>query len=309
MSTCLVTLLVMETLHVIRRFLFCLLTVAAFGQSFHYPAQPPRDLPPAAQKVAKAWFDALRADDWKTVARLGAPYTSVAYSAKDGGTDIRFFKGFTHYAAFLVAPKSGGKALDHILSAYREVPDQGEICYQAGRLLLENDRPAEAIRPLEDAVRLYPFPSARVDLAIALNGAGRSSEALPRLQQLDREFPDNRRIRFDLAWALTSLHRQGEAAVVLQGLVAKDPKDAHAHQELGFVLIDLGKPVEAIVHLKASASLQPKDYHPWSEMVTAFLALNQVSEARMAMEKARTLGAPESLVTALKREIQDREPR
>jgi len=309
MSTCLVTLFVMETLNVIRRFLFSLLTVAAFGQSFHYPAQPPRDLPPAAQKVAKAWFDALRADDWKTVARLGAPYTSVAHSPKDGGTDIRFFKGFTHYAAFMVDPESGKKALNHILSAYREVPDQGEICYQAGRLLLESGRPAEAIRPLEDAVRLYPFPGARVDLAVALNGAGRSNEALPKLQQLDREFPDNRRIRYDMAWALTSLHRAGEAVPILQGLVLKDPKDAGAHQELGFILIDLGKPAEAISHLKASANLQPTDYRPWSEMVTAYLALNQVAEARSAAEKARKLGAPDSVVKALRQEIQDRKPK
>lgn len=288
-----------------RRLLATLMAVAAFGQSFHFPSRPPQELPPAARKIVKAWFEALRAEDWKTVARLGAPYASAGRASGNETADFRFFKGFTHYAAFRVARDSGGKALDPILRAYREVPDQGEICYQAGHLLLDDDRCVEAIPPLEAAVRLNPFPDARVDLAVALNGAGRSREALPMLQQLDREFPGHRRIRFDLAWALTSLHRQGEAAVVLQGLVDKDPKDAHAHQELGFVLIDLGRAAEAIVHLKASASLLPRDYRPWCELVTANLKLHRVPAAREAMEEARRRGAPQPTLKALQRDIQD----
>lgn len=281
-----------------------ILASALLGQSFRYPAKPPQDLPAKARIVSEAWFKALNADDLKTVARLGAPFLRASHEPLDRGKDFRFFKGMTHYARFTLAPQGSSGSLSEILAAYAYAPEQGEICYQAGHALLGADRFQEAIPPLRDAVRIYPFPNARVDLAVALNGGGHPEEALPMLEALDVAFPGLRRIQYERANCLVSLKRFTEAEPILNTLAAKDPKDGSALQELAYVLIELGRPAEALPHLTACAKLRPQDPGPWIERVEAHLQLHQIPEAEVALAEVARRSPPARVMEVLKHNIQ-----
>ena len=274
------------------------------GQSFVIPGDPPKDIPVSAQKMAKEWHAALVKDDWKSVARIGSPFLGRKHTPKDGGKDFRFFKGYTYYAKYLISPVASQIAMDSIQNAYRELPDQGEICYQAGHLLLLRDHPKEAVKPLEDAVRLYPFPDARVDLAVALNGSGRHLEAFERLSILDRDFPKHRRIRFELAHCMVSLNRPVEALPILEELALKDPKDLGAQKELAYVLTELGRPGEAVPHLQAAAALAPNDPAPWVELAYAYLMFKQTKEAESAISEAKHRNASPELIKVMQHNLQ-----
>lgn len=280
------------------------LASAALGQSFRYPANPPQDLPAEARLISAAWFKALQRDDFKTVARLGTPFLGWSHPAQDGGNDFRFFKGMTHFARFATAPEEDSTHLPDLLAAYACAPEQGEICYQAGHALLKAGRFQEALPPLRDAVRIYPFPDARVDLAVALNGGGRATEALPMLEALDSAFPGLRRIQYERANCLVSLKRFQEAEPILSALIAKDPNDSGAHQELAYVLIELHRPKEALPHLAACARLQPQDPNPWIERVEAHLQLHQIPEAEAACREVARRSPSSRVLAALERRIQ-----
>lgn len=279
------------------------IALSAMGQSFVIPGNPPKDIPVTAQKIVKKWHAALMKDDWKSVARIGSPFLSNKHTPKDGGKDFRFFKGYTYYAKYLVSPVSGQTAMDSIQNAYRELPDQGEICYQAGHLLLLRDHPKEAVKPLEDAVRLYPFPDARVDLAVALNGSGRHQEAYERLLILDRDFPKHRRIRFEMAHCLVSLKRPSEGLPILEELTLMDPKDIGAQKELAYVLTELERPKDAIPHLQTAAALVPKDPAPWVELAYAYLMLQQTKEAELAITEAKHRNASPELIKVMQHNL------
>lgn len=281
-----------------------IIPLALAGQSAIIPNDPPADLPKGAQRVAKAWHAALLKDDYKVMVHLGGPFLNQPHQSKDGGRDLKFFRGYTHFAKFALAEPSSQAALDSILKAYQQLPDQGEICYQAGHALLKRNRAAEAVRPLEDAVRIYPFPDARVDLAVAWNGSGRHKEALESLQLLDQAFPDHRRIRFEMAHCLVSLNRPGEALPILQQLVQKDAKDVGALQELAYVLTELKRPAEAVPHLRAAVGLVPKDPAPWVELVEAYMSLGRKAEAQKAAVEAERRGASPALMRAVNLRIQ-----
>jgi tetratricopeptide (TPR) repeat protein len=63
-----------------------------------------------------------------------------------------------------------------------------------GQVLLMENRPADAIAPLEKTIGLEPgIAGGRLTLASAYLGAGRSDDAKRQLQQLLREHPDDQR--------------------------------------------------------------------------------------------------------------------
>lgn len=281
-----------------------LMASAMLGQSFRYPSKAPLDLPEGARRISEAWFNALNADDLKSVARLGTPFLRTSHPSLDGGKDFRFFKGMSHYARFTLAPEGSPESLADILAAYGNAPEQGEICYQAGHALLKANRYQEAIHPLRDAVRIYPFPDARVDLAVALNAGGHPSEALPMLVALDQAFPGLRRIQYERAHCLVSLKRFSEAEPILSALTTRDPKDAAAHQELAFVLIELHRPAEALPHLDACTKLNPQDPNPWVERVEAHLHLNQIPEAEAALAEVARRSPSARVLEVLRHNIQ-----
>src|SRR5215470_3552689 len=90
-----------------------------------------------------------------------------------------------------------------------------------GYSLLMQERPSEAIEPLEKAFRSLRDPAIETQLAIALRKAGRTDEALSRLTRAVKRKPVFPAAIHELGFLLHSLDRTDEAISVLKsGIVA-----------------------------------------------------------------------------------------
>ena len=85
-----------------------------------------------------------------------------------------------------------------------------------GYALLMQDRASEAIAPLEKAFRSLRDPAIETQLAIALRKAGRTEDALVRLQRTAKQVPVFPAAIHELGYLLNSLGRVDEAIEVLK---------------------------------------------------------------------------------------------
>lgn len=138
-------------------------------------------------------LDALRA--WvECLARTGALKRADELLARRAATD-----GGRLYTEALVqvasSPARLTTALGQLERAGKRWPDQAEIPYRAGVLLLADDRPAEAILQLERASSIDDTADAAVARAHALLDLGRTAEALALARRVPRLKPGPRALK------------------------------------------------------------------------------------------------------------------
>src|SRR5512140_656567 len=95
-------------------------------------------------------------------------------------------------------------------------PNHSNALHIYGYALLMQDRPRDAIAPLEKALRSLRDPAIDTQLAIALRKAGRTEDALVRLQRTAKQVPVFPAAIHELGYLLNSLGRVDEAIEVLK---------------------------------------------------------------------------------------------
>lgn len=164
--------------------------------------------------------------------------------------------------------------------------------YGLGMLLLQTDRPGEAVECLRvthevdpgnmavlhalgvamavagqtgDAVAIFRDLAERAPQAVPvlstlghlLLGLGLNEEAAGVLQRAAALAPDSVPVLTDLAQALSSLKRYEDALVCHQHLVTLDPDEAANHNNLGLTLLMLGRPADAMAHFTRAVECDP----------------------------------------------------
>jgi Flp pilus assembly protein TadD len=104
-----------------------------------------------------------------------------------------------------------------------------------GRALLMQNRAADAIVPLERAVRRSDDPASETELAIALAAVGRRDEALDQLRQTTARRPPFPPAFVEHGGQLAKIGRLEEAVAVLESGLALVPDAVDLRMELGFV--------------------------------------------------------------------------
>jgi tetratricopeptide (TPR) repeat protein len=104
-----------------------------------------------------------------------------------------------------------------------------------GRALLMQNRAAEAIVPLERALRRSDDPGIETDLAIALAAAGRRDEALDRLRRTTLRRPPFPPAFLEYGGQLAKIGRLDESIAALESGLAFAPDMVDLRMELGFV--------------------------------------------------------------------------
>jgi predicted Zn-dependent protease len=101
---------------------------------------------------------------------------------------------------------------------------------------------------------------ARLGLANSLLAVAEPTEALPHLEELRRQHPDDPQVLVRLACCLNTLNRPDEAKTILDAVLATDPNLTPALQGRAQVALQQGNPEEAEEWARKAMALDPYDY-------------------------------------------------
>jgi Flp pilus assembly protein TadD len=129
-----------------------------------------------------------------------------------------------------------------------------------GRALLMQNRSAEAIVPLERAMRRGDDPAIETELAIALAAIGRRDEALDRLRRTTSRRPPFLPAFLEYGGQLAKTGRLEESIAVLESGLAFAPDMVDLRMELGFVHLKRNDRVRARTLFLQVLAASPERY-------------------------------------------------
>jgi Flp pilus assembly protein TadD len=138
---------------------------------------------------------------------------------------------------------------------------------------------------------------AQNSLGVALEGKGKTVEAIQHYREAVRIKPADALLRNNLALALTSAGKSEESTFHFSEGLKYHPDNAILHQNLGVVLTEQGKIDTAIEHLRRAIQLDPLSSTPYLSYGTALQKLGKASDAVTNYSKALQLNPdwPEAL--------------
>lgn len=151
-------------------------------------------------------------------------------------------------------------------AAYRNAlqrdPQDAELHYDLGGLLLDQGRPEEAAACFRSALKLAPgHPQLLLQLGNALFAQGRHAEAAESFRAALRGDPSDPAAHYNLGNALRELGQPKQAADCYRAALKLAPNDADSHNNLGNVLRELGRLDEAIACYRQALRLNPRLHH------------------------------------------------
>jgi tetratricopeptide (TPR) repeat protein len=201
-----------------------------------------------------------------------------------------------------------------------------------GYALLMQDRASEAIAPLEKAFRTLRDPAIETQLAIALRKAGRTEDALTRLQRAAKQVPVFPAAVHELGYLLNSLGRTDEAIEVIKSgmeavprlpdlpillgwifharndgtnaraafarALVSAPNHPDAHYGMGLVLMDAAQYQPAADHFRQALANDPADQQARLYLGACLLEMGEAGAATCF--RLVTRGGPNFYGKALK---------
>ncbi len=213
-------------------------------------------------------------------------------------------------------------------------PKNAVALHLLGTALLLQDRPADAIEPLEGAVRVLRDSSVDTRLAMALRLVGRTDDALSRLKRATKREPPHAAAFHELGYLLFTLRRYDEAlAVVRRGIeiapitpelwvllggighARRDLPDAKAayaralsispnlpaaHYGMGAVLMEEAAFAQAAEHLRFASMSDPADLQARLKLGGCLLELGQPDAAMACLRAGVRAGLPKAYGMSLR---------
>ncbi|MFO8048886.1 MAG: tetratricopeptide repeat protein, partial [Desulfosudaceae bacterium] len=172
-------------------------------------------------------------------------------------------------------------AEEYCRQAVRIEPDFPEAFMNLGKIMLDQNRPEEAIGYLEKTVALAPhLLPAYVLLAEALyKQTARTEKAIQVCRQaltINPEFLDARRL---IGTLLLADGKPAQALPHLQAVLRARPDHQAANLNTGMAWNRLGEPGRALKYLEKTVLLAPNSARARAELGTALMALNKPGQA------------------------------
>lgn len=164
----------------------------------------------------------------------------------------------TIWQALATAMKGLGdqeSALIVLQKAYQRWPDDSSIKNQLGHLLVENNRPEEAIPVLEDVVAVRSSTGSLIDLATAYVMQQKYDVALHLLERAIRRTPDSSQAWRGIAYCYLHLDDLAAAEEAARKAVEFDNQHFRSWHILAAVLVAAGKIGEALPIIKTGLNL------------------------------------------------------
>ncbi|KAF1054866.1 MAG: Lipopolysaccharide assembly protein B [Stenotrophomonas maltophilia] len=214
--------------------------LAATRELLRLPAPQRASLPPTLEHgVAEyeATYQA-QADQPRANLSLARLYQALGRDAEAEAAlraaltrDPDYLPALSGLAQWLDHHQRGPQALELLRDALKRQPQAASLHYALGRLL-QRQASAEALRELQEAVRLAPFDArARMNLAMALHDAGQNDAARHELDTLVQQQPANREARLLLVGYLRETGQMQQVQQLLAELEQLNPDDPVLHGE------------------------------------------------------------------------------
>jgi tetratricopeptide (TPR) repeat protein/mono/diheme cytochrome c family protein len=172
----------------------------------------------------------------------------------------------------------------------RETPANAEYQAFLGGAYVEAGRFADAVAPLEAALRLDDHSaSAHNDLGTAYMAQGRLPEALVQLRRAVVLAPANERMEFNLGNALKRASKLDEAAAAYQRAAALNPEFPDPHVNLGSLLLSRGRVNEALAQFERAAEIMPTSAVIHTDLGSALANAGRFPEALREFQRALVL--------------------
>ena len=172
----------------------------------------------------------------------------------------------------------------------REAPNVAENQATLGSAYVQAERFADAVPPLEAAIRLDERSAgAEDDLGSALLSLGRVNDALMHLRRAAALAPRDERIQFNLGNALNRSSQPEAAAEAYARAIAINPEFPEPHANLGAVLVEHGRAREALPHFARAVELRPNSAVLHTDLASALAATGQFAAAMQHVRRALEL--------------------
>jgi len=193
------------------------------------------------------------------------------------------------------------------------IPQHPKALYLLGCALLQQNRAAQAVAPLEKAARALQDPAVETQLGMALRQTGRSDDAILTLRRAVKRRPPHPDAFHELAYSLYLAKRADEAVTVLThagevvpaaaelpillGVVHQSrgdcagaraaylkalaiaPDHPGAHFGLGAVMADDTEYAQAVPHLERALAANPDDAQAHMKLGVCLLELDRFDDA------------------------------
>jgi tetratricopeptide (TPR) repeat protein len=184
-------------------------------------------------------------------------------------------------------------ALANVASAEqdaREAPNDAENQTALGSAYVQVGRYADAVPPLEAAVRLNDRSAAAEDLlGSALLELGRVDDALVYMRRAAVLAPRNATIQFNLGNGLKKSAQPQAAAEAYARAIALNPEFPDPHVNLGALLVEHGHAAEAVPHFARAVELRPNSAVLHTNLASALAAAGQFAAAMRQVRLALDL--------------------
>jgi len=172
----------------------------------------------------------------------------------------RDFPASAHHRAVRALTVFGGVffALAACVSAQNSAADANELLARGVQLI--QSRPAEAVKLLQQALRLNPeLPALRYQLGLAFHAIGDEADAEAELREAVSRTPDSAAAHNYLGIVLFQMGDAKAALEEFRAAARLAPKDPNAHFNLGEALARTGDSNSAVEELRVAAGLEPGD--------------------------------------------------
>jgi tetratricopeptide (TPR) repeat protein len=172
----------------------------------------------------------------------------------------------------------------------REAPNVAENQATLGAAYVQAERFADAVAPLEAAIRLDDRSAAAEDaLGSALLSLGRVAEALGHLRRAAALAPRDERIQFNLGNALNRSSQPEAAAEAYARAIAINPEFPDPQANLGAVLMEHGRAREAVPYFARAVELRPNSAVLHTDLASALATTGQFAAAMQHVRRALEL--------------------
>ena len=186
------------------------------------------------------------------------------------------------------------KQTEKALAIYREFPQNAAVQEHAGKLLLQNQKFAEALPQLEQAYQKAQTPANRKALAAAYLQMQQPDKAVPLLEKAVADEPSNYDLRLGYAHALRDRKAYPAAAEQFYAAAKLKPSESKTWNELGSMLYMAGDHPHALEALAQARQLGDDSAGNWFLTAIMLDSAHQLKPALEAYQKFLALSQGKS---------------